>query len=198
MVKEDILTSSIFFLAHKFSKYCLGPKFLSYFDDGFISESDSLFSLYDRNSDTKRATWKLNDLSELSENGSHGSIRAKFALGQEGSKSTPSSTAIQFLSEGSTLSGIDFELVGQGYRISLAKKRFGAGMFVYTFNLCHTILSFNKPEEEAFLRQLWEKEKMLVTSIFSFSHVFFLFQHIFNYQNHTEIVASKGFQFAPA
>ena len=71
------------------------------------------------------ATWKLNDISEVSENGTHGSIRAKFSVSK--GRSTPSTTAIQFLSEGATLSGIDFELTGQGYRISLAKKRFGTG-----------------------------------------------------------------------
>ena len=47
-------------------------------------------------------------------------------------RSTPSTTAIQFISEGATLSGVEFELVGQGYRISLAKKRFGTGMYIVT------------------------------------------------------------------
>ncbi|XP_053394008.1 F-BAR domain only protein 2-like isoform X3 [Mercenaria mercenaria] len=80
------------------------------------------------NSETKRATWKLNDISEVSESGTHGSIRAKLTLSN--GKSTPSTTAIQFLSEGATLSGIEFELVGSGYRISLSKKRFGAGKYL--------------------------------------------------------------------
>ena len=34
----------------------------------------------------------------------------------------------------------------------------------------HTILSFNNPVEEGFSKTLWEKEKMLVTSVFYFSH----------------------------
>ena len=34
----------------------------------------------------------------------------------------------------------------------------------------HTIPTFNDPEKEGFLKTLWEKDKMLVTSIFSFSH----------------------------
>ena len=39
------------------------------------------------------------------------------------------------------------------------------------FNLLyHTIQSFNDPEEETFRKHCGEKEKMLVTSIFSFSH----------------------------
>ena len=40
--------------------------------------------------------------------------------------------------------------------------------------LYHTIQTFKDPEKEAFLHSLWEKEKMVVTSIFFFSHnVFF-------------------------
>ncbi|KAK2117995.1 F-BAR domain only protein 2, partial [Saguinus oedipus] len=51
-----------------------------------------------------------------------GSLRAKFDLSEGPSK--PTTLAVQFLSEGSTLSGVDFELVGTGYRLSLIKKRF--------------------------------------------------------------------------
>ena len=36
--------------------------------------------------------------------------------------------------------------------------------------LYHTTATFNNPEKEALIKTLWEKEKMLVTSIFSFSH----------------------------
>ena len=39
-------------------------------------------------------------------------------------------------------------------------------------SLYHTILTFNNPEKQAFWK-LREKEKMLVTSIFFFSHNFF-------------------------
>uniref|UniRef100_A0A2R9C2E0 FCH and mu domain containing endocytic adaptor 1 n=1 Tax=Pan paniscus TaxID=9597 RepID=A0A2R9C2E0_PANPA len=38
--------------------------------------------------------------------------------------STPSPVAAQFTSEGTTLSGVDLELVGSGYRMSLVKRRF--------------------------------------------------------------------------
>ena len=88
-----------------------------------------------RNEETNHATWKLNDISEVSENGTHGSIRAKFTVSK--GPSTPSTTAIQFISEGATLSGVEFELVGQGYRISLAKKRFGTGKKTCIFELIH-------------------------------------------------------------
>lgn len=43
----------------------------------------------------------------------------------------PSQLAVQFTSEGSTLSGCDIQLVGTGYRLSLIKKRFAAGQFEY-------------------------------------------------------------------
>ena len=36
--------------------------------------------------------------------------------------------------------------------------------------LYHTIPSFNNPEEKAFGKTLWEKEKMLATIIFAFTH----------------------------
>ncbi|CAG5131803.1 unnamed protein product, partial [Candidula unifasciata] len=71
---------------------------------------------------TKRATWKLSDISEVSEQESQGCIRAKFELNKGPSK--PATTAMQFAGEGATLSGAEFELTGSGYRISLLKKRF--------------------------------------------------------------------------
>lgn len=79
-----------------------------------------------RDEDSQRAAWKLDDISEVSENGSQGCIRAKFDL--KSGPSIPATTAIQFVCEGALLSGVDFELIGNGYRISLAKKRFGAGI----------------------------------------------------------------------
>uniref|UniRef100_A0A8C3XLL7 FCH and mu domain containing endocytic adaptor 1 n=1 Tax=Chelydra serpentina TaxID=8475 RepID=A0A8C3XLL7_CHESE len=41
--------------------------------------------------------------------------------------SKPSPVAAQFTSEGSTLSGVEVELAGSGYRMSLVKKRFATG-----------------------------------------------------------------------
>ncbi|GAB1599763.1 F-BAR domain only protein 2 isoform X6 [Argonauta hians] len=79
------------------------------------------------NAEEKRATWKLDDISEMSENGTQGNIRAKFETSN--GPSTPSPTSLQFIAEGATLSGIEFELVGLGYRLSLVKKRFGAGKY---------------------------------------------------------------------
>jgi len=38
--------------------------------------------------------------------------------------------AAQFNCEGTTLSGVDFELVGPGYRLSLVKRRFVSGTYL--------------------------------------------------------------------
>lgn len=54
-----------------------------------------------------------------------GSLRAKFELSS--GPSNPSTLAVQFINEGSTLSGVDMELQGSGYRLSLNKKRFATG-----------------------------------------------------------------------
>ncbi|KAI4535700.1 hypothetical protein MG293_014027 [Ovis ammon polii] len=74
------------------------------------------------NAEQMKAFWKLSGISEKSDNGGSGSLRAKFDLSEGPSK--PTTLAVQFLSEGSTLSGVDTELVGTGYRLSLVKKRF--------------------------------------------------------------------------
>lgn len=79
-----------------------------------------------RSAESKRIIWKLGEISDMSENGSHGRVLAKFDL--ISGPSTPSLTAAQFLCDGTTLSGIDFELAGPGYRLSLVKKRFFTGM----------------------------------------------------------------------
>uniref|UniRef100_A0A2I3GEG4 F-BAR domain only protein 2 n=1 Tax=Nomascus leucogenys TaxID=61853 RepID=A0A2I3GEG4_NOMLE len=80
------------------------------------------------NAEQMKAFWKLSSISEKSENGGSGSLRAKFDLLEGPSK--PTTLAVQFLSEGSTLSGVDFELVGTGYRLSLIKKRFATGRYL--------------------------------------------------------------------
>ncbi|XP_035876290.1 F-BAR domain only protein 2 isoform X4 [Phyllostomus discolor] len=80
------------------------------------------------NAEQMRAFWKLSGVSEKSENGGSGSLRAKFDLSEGPSK--PTTLAVQFLSEGSTLSGVDVELVGTGYRLSLVKKRFATGRYL--------------------------------------------------------------------
>ncbi|XP_040842115.1 F-BAR domain only protein 2 isoform X3 [Ochotona curzoniae] len=80
------------------------------------------------NAEQMKAFWKLSGISDKSENGGSGSLRAKFDLSAGPSK--PTTLAVQFLSEGSTLSGADIELVGTGYRLSLLKKRFATGRYL--------------------------------------------------------------------
>ncbi|XP_043829010.1 F-BAR domain only protein 2 isoform X1 [Dromiciops gliroides] len=80
------------------------------------------------NAEQMKAYWKLSGISEKSENGGSGSLRAKFDLSEGPSK--PTTLAVQFISEGSTLSGADIELVGTGYRLSLIKKRFATGRYL--------------------------------------------------------------------
>ncbi|XP_077980830.1 F-BAR domain only protein 2-like [Glandiceps talaboti] len=76
--------------------------------------------------DSKRALWKLNDITPTTEGAS--SLRAKFDLSEGPSK--PATVAVQFSTEGTTLSGIDIELVGTSYRLSLVKKRFATGKYL--------------------------------------------------------------------
>ncbi|KAM8793486.1 F-BAR domain only protein 2 [Eudromia elegans] len=80
------------------------------------------------NAEQMKAYWKIPSISEKSENGGSGSLRAKFEL--SGGPSKPATLAVQFLSEGSTLSGVAVELTGTGYRLSLLKKRFATGRYM--------------------------------------------------------------------
>ncbi|XP_072227470.1 F-BAR domain only protein 2 isoform X4 [Leuresthes tenuis] len=95
--------------------------------DGGVTNTQSLpNSIW--NSEQSKCLWKLGDISEKSENEGAGSLRAKFELSN--GPSNPSTLAVQFMSEGSTLSGVDMELQGTGYRLSLNKKRFATGRYM--------------------------------------------------------------------
>ncbi|XP_060152852.1 F-BAR domain only protein 1 isoform X2 [Globicephala melas] len=74
------------------------------------------------NLEEKRLLWKLPDVSETG-----GSGRLSASWEPRSGPSTPSPVAAQFTSEGATLSGVDLELVGSGYRMSLVKRRFATG-----------------------------------------------------------------------
>lgn len=73
----------------------------------------------------KRFTWKLPDVCEAG-----GSGRLSASWQPQSGPSTPSPVAAQFTSEGATLSGLDLELLGGGYRMSLVKRRFATGMYL--------------------------------------------------------------------
>uniref|UniRef100_A0A8C1M0I5 FCH and mu domain containing endocytic adaptor 2 n=1 Tax=Cyprinus carpio TaxID=7962 RepID=A0A8C1M0I5_CYPCA len=77
------------------------------------------------NAEQSKSLWKL----------SSGSLRAKFELSD--GPSIPATLAVQFFSEGSLLSGVDVELVGSGYRLSLNKKRFATGKNDFRLHQLH-------------------------------------------------------------
>ena len=61
----------------------------------------------------------------------------------------------------------------------------------------HTIPFFNNADKEA-LKTLWEKEKMQVTSIFSFFHnVLYPFQNNFQFLGYVYFVVYKSFESRP-
>ncbi|NXG48950.1 SGIP1 protein, partial [Psilopogon haemacephalus] len=96
--------------------------------DGGVTKLQAVLPPAVWNSEQQRILWKIPDISQKSENGGVGSLLARFQLSE--GPSTPAPLAVQFTSEGSTLSSCDIELVGAGYRFSLIKKRFAAGRFL--------------------------------------------------------------------
>lgn len=75
--------------------------------------------------DSNRVLWKFTELSQHSEGGGVGCLKARIELDRgPGSQGT---IFTQFNCEGTTLSGVEFELVGAGYRLSLVKRRFVSG-----------------------------------------------------------------------
>ncbi|XP_063066340.1 F-BAR domain only protein 2 isoform X2 [Engraulis encrasicolus] len=95
--------------------------------DGGVTNMQSLPAAI-WNAEQNKCLWKLGDVSEKSEDEGSGSLRAKFELSE--GPSGPATMAVQFFSEGSTLSGADLELLGTGYRLSLNKKRFATGRYM--------------------------------------------------------------------
>ncbi|XP_026854144.2 SH3-containing GRB2-like protein 3-interacting protein 1 isoform X2 [Electrophorus electricus] len=80
------------------------------------------------NPETHKILWKIPELSQKSENGGVGALLGRFQLAE--GPTNPAQLTVQFTSEGTTLSGCDFQLVGAGYRLSLVKKRFSAGKYL--------------------------------------------------------------------
>lgn len=78
--------------------------------------------------DNNRIIWKFTELSQHSENHGVGSVAARYDL--ENGPGTAQTVLTQFNCEGTTLSGIDFQLVGPGYRLSLVKRRFVSGKYI--------------------------------------------------------------------
>ncbi|KAM6310590.1 F-BAR domain only protein 1 [Podargus strigoides] len=80
------------------------------------------------NLEEKRLLWRLLDIPGAPGQGGCGRLSASWEPLCGPSK--PSPVAAQFSSEGSTLSGVEVELAGAGYRMSLVKKRFATGIYL--------------------------------------------------------------------
>uniref|UniRef100_A0A8C5NFY4 F-BAR domain only protein 1-like n=1 Tax=Gouania willdenowi TaxID=441366 RepID=A0A8C5NFY4_GOUWI len=76
------------------------------------------------NAEERRLLWKLANLSPT--NHSKGTLCASWQC-LEVPRGPPPSLAVQFVGSGASLSGMDVELVGSRYRMSLVKKRFATG-----------------------------------------------------------------------
>ncbi|XP_040155754.1 F-BAR domain only protein 2 isoform X7 [Anopheles arabiensis] len=78
--------------------------------------------------ESNRLVWNFTDISQHSESGGVDTLRARLEVGT--GPSTPAIISTQFNCEGTTLSGIEFELAGSGYRLSLVKRRFVSGKYI--------------------------------------------------------------------
>ncbi|XP_018399178.1 PREDICTED: F-BAR domain only protein 2 isoform X4 [Cyphomyrmex costatus] len=78
--------------------------------------------------DTNRVLWKFTELSQHSESNGVGSLKARVEL--ERGPGNQGTIFTQFNCEGTTLSGVEFELIGSGYRLSLVKRKFVSGKYI--------------------------------------------------------------------
>ncbi|XP_018354381.1 PREDICTED: F-BAR domain only protein 2 isoform X4 [Trachymyrmex septentrionalis] len=78
--------------------------------------------------DTNRVLWKFTELSQHSEGNGVGSLKARVEL--ERGPGNQGTIFTQFNCEGTTLSGVEFELIGSGYRLSLVKRKFVSGKYI--------------------------------------------------------------------
>ncbi|XP_063697271.1 F-BAR domain only protein 2 isoform X2 [Culicoides brevitarsis] len=78
--------------------------------------------------ESNRLVWNFTDISQHSDNNGIDTLRARLEVAN--GPSNPAILSTQFNCEGTTLSGIEFELVGSGYRLSLVKRRFVSGKYI--------------------------------------------------------------------
>ncbi|CAJ1060956.1 F-BAR domain only protein 1 isoform X1 [Xyrichtys novacula] len=81
------------------------------------------------NAEERRLLWKLPNLSPTNHSKGSGTLCASWQC-LEVPRGPPPSLAVQFVGSGASLSGIDVELVGSRYRMSLVKKRFATGKYM--------------------------------------------------------------------
>lgn len=114
-----------------FMKVSPTPWFLSFYFSFFLTPIDSIL-FWLRLAESHRVIWKFTELSQHSENHGVGSLRARLEVSN--GPSQQGTIATQFNCEGTTLSGLELELVGSGYRLSLVKRRFVSGKTFFIFN----------------------------------------------------------------
>ncbi|KAL2090182.1 hypothetical protein ACEWY4_014870 [Coilia grayii] len=81
------------------------------------------------NAEERRLLWKLPNLSPTNHSKGSGTLCASWQC-LEAPRGPPPSLAVQFVGCGASLSGMDVELVGTQYRMSLVKKRFATGKYM--------------------------------------------------------------------
>ncbi|KAI1891621.1 hypothetical protein AGOR_G00145670 [Albula goreensis] len=81
------------------------------------------------NAEERRLLWKLPNLSPSNNSKGAGSLCASWQC-LEAPWGPPPSLAVQFVGSGASLSGMEVELVGGRYRMSLVKKRFATGKYM--------------------------------------------------------------------
>ncbi|XP_053536434.1 F-BAR domain only protein 1 isoform X3 [Ictalurus punctatus] len=81
------------------------------------------------NTEEKRLLWKLPNLSPTNHSKGSGTLCASWQCLEEPRGPAPN-LAVQFVGTGASLSGLDLELVGGRYRMSLLKKRFATGKYM--------------------------------------------------------------------
>ncbi|XP_033820611.1 F-BAR domain only protein 1 isoform X2 [Periophthalmus magnuspinnatus] len=81
------------------------------------------------NSEERRLLWKLPNLSPTNHSKGSGTLCASWQC-LEAPRGPAPSLAVQFVGSGASLSGMDLELVGSRYRMSLVKKRFATGKYM--------------------------------------------------------------------
>ncbi|XP_067250787.1 f-BAR domain only protein 1 [Chanodichthys erythropterus] len=81
------------------------------------------------NAEERRLLWKLPNVSPTNHSKGSGTLCASWQC-LEVPRGPPPSLAVQFVGSGASLSGMDVELVGSRYRMSLVKKRFATGKYM--------------------------------------------------------------------
>lgn len=81
------------------------------------------------NAEERRLLWKLPSLCPTNHSKGSGTLCASWQC-LEVPRGPPPSLAVQFVGSGASLSGMNVELVGSRYRMSLVKKRFATGKYM--------------------------------------------------------------------